>query len=186
MIEQEESSLIVMKKLIAQITDRATKAMRAHKMEVKRFEDLVRQLIQAEIFVTRAQSLFTKFSQEKSDLDISYNDLQEYVTAFLEQAEIPILGAARGPLGTIIHRLFVAAQKSAYLLPEEEEEEKEDDKAPVAIPDFPSPVGREYILRTADRRPSPWSRESPQRMYCVLQKDDFRLAGAFTADTTFQ
>jgi len=72
-----------------------------------------------------------------------------------------------------------------YLLPEEDNAE-EGDKTIKNIPDFPDPVGKEYILRTMSQRPSPWSRSSPQRMYCVLMKDDFRLAAAITSDTTFQ
>ena len=51
---------------------------------------------------------------------------------------------------------------------------------------FPRPIGKEYILHMVVNRPVPWSRPSPQRMYCVVMKDDFRLAGAFTSDTTFQ
>ena len=50
---------------------------------------------------------------------------------------------------------------------------------------FPPAVGKEYILRTMINRPAPWSRPSPQRMYCVLTSGEFRLAGAFTTDTNF-
>jgi len=54
-----------------------------------------------------------------------------------------------------------------------------------AVSEFPPAVGKEYILRTMVNRPAPWSRPSPQRMYCVLTNAEFRLAGAFTADTNF-
>ena len=57
---------------------------------------------------------------------------------------------------------------------------------PQTSQDFPIPAGKEYILRTTAQCPAPWSRLSPQRMYCVLMKEDFRLAGAFSRDTTFQ
>ncbi len=30
------------------------------------------------------------------------------------------------------------------------------------------PFKREYILRTSASRPAPYSRQSPQRMYCLL------------------
>ena len=55
-----------------------------------------------------------------------------------------------------------------------------------AIPDFPKPWGKEFILRATVARPAPWSRLSPQRMYCILVKNEFRLLGAFSSDTTFQ
>jgi hypothetical protein len=54
------------------------------------------------------------------------------------------------------------------------------------VVEFPPPVGKEYILCMMINRPAPWSRPSPQRMYCVLTKPEFRLAGAFTTDTNFQ
>jgi len=53
------------------------------------------------------------------------------------------------------------------------------------VGEFPAAVGKEYILRTMVNRPAPWSRPSPQRMYCVLTSAEFRLAGAFTTDTNF-
>lgn len=53
------------------------------------------------------------------------------------------------------------------------------------VADFPPPTGREVILRTTVPRPAPYSKPLPQRMYSVLTKEDFRLAGAFSADTTF-
>ncbi len=76
--------------------------------------------------------------------------------------------------------------QSAYMLPEDEDEENDVQRPSVAIPDFPRPAGKEYILRSTIVRPAPWSRPSPHRMFCVIMKDDFRLAGAFTNDTTFQ
>ena len=49
-----------------------------------------------------------------------------------------------------------------------------------------SPAGKEYILRASIARPSQSrSRPSPQRMYCMLAQDEFRLCGAFSEDTTF-
>lgn len=51
--------------------------------------------------------------------------------------------------------------------------------------EFPPPTGREVILRTSVPRPAPYSKALPQRMYSVLTREDFRLAGAFSADTTF-
>ena len=55
-----------------------------------------------------------------------------------------------------------------------------------AVPDFPPPAGKEYILRTSVPRPAPWSRPTPQRMYSIIMKNEFRLMGAFSVDTTFQ
>lgn len=47
------------------------------------------------------------------------------------------------------------------------------------------PFKREYILRSSVPRPAPYSRQSPQRLYCLMSNIEFRLAGAFTEDTMF-
>lgn len=53
------------------------------------------------------------------------------------------------------------------------------------VPDFPPPAGREILLRTCVPRPAPYSKALPQRLFCVLMKEEFRLAGAFSLDTAF-
>ena len=53
------------------------------------------------------------------------------------------------------------------------------------ITGLPRPIGREYILRTSVRRPSKFSRPSPQRLFVVVMPEEFRMAGSFTQDTTF-
>lgn len=47
------------------------------------------------------------------------------------------------------------------------------------------PAGREYLLRTLVPAPAPYSRPVPHRMFAVLLQNEFRLAGAYSQDTTF-
>ena len=37
--------------------------------------------------------------------------IHDFVASLLENAEVPVLGASRGPVGKVIHALFAAAQK---------------------------------------------------------------------------
>ncbi|XP_055014440.1 rab3 GTPase-activating protein catalytic subunit-like [Boleophthalmus pectinirostris] len=60
-----------------------------------------------------------------------------------------------------------------------------ESRGPEQVPDFPPPTGREMILRTCVPSPACFSRALPQRMFCVLLKDEFRLAAALSHDTTF-
>lgn len=53
------------------------------------------------------------------------------------------------------------------------------------VPDFPPPAGREILLRTCVPRPAPYSKALPQRLFCMMLKDEFMLAGAFSSDTCF-
>lgn len=71
----------------------------------------MRHISLAEVIVTRAQSLLAKLQQEKQDLDLKTSDLEQFVSDLLEHPEVNIVGAARSPLGTIIHRLFVTSYK---------------------------------------------------------------------------
>ena len=50
---------------------------------------------------------------------------------------------------------------------------------------FPQPSTREFIMRTMAACPAPTSYVTPQRLTAVLKKKEFRLAGAFSHDTTF-
>ena len=47
----------------------------------------------------------------------------------------------------------------------------------------PEASGKEFILRTVVPRPAPYSVPTPQRMFAVLTREQFRLAGAFSVDT---
>lgn len=113
-----------------------------------------------------------------------------FVSSLLEEPEVAVIGAGRGPAGSIIHKLFVSAQRAALLAPLDEEAGRvggPDDRKPAGggVPDFPPPAGREILLRTCVPRPAPYSKALPQRLFCVLLREDFRLAGAFSSDTSF-
>lgn len=65
-------------------------------------------------------------------------------------------------------------------------EDDDENKQNSSVPNFPRPSAREYILRTFVPRPAPYSKQLPQRMFCSIEEDEFRIAGAFTSDSVFQ
>lgn len=70
---------------------------------------------------------------------------------------------------------------------ESDEERSEPDQKDSEESIFPNPAAREYILRTVTARPAPYSKSLPQKMYCTLiDGTEYRLAGAFSSDSTFQ
>ncbi|KAF5910849.1 hypothetical protein HPG69_004940 [Diceros bicornis minor] len=78
--------------------------------------------------------------------------------------------------------------QAAGMAPPEEELKRmgsPEERRQNSVSDFPPPAGRELILRSTVPRPAPYSRALAQRMYSVLTKEDFRLAGAFSSDTSF-
>ncbi|XP_068102031.1 rab3 GTPase-activating protein catalytic subunit [Hyperolius riggenbachi] len=189
-VKEEETleDIPSVKSSIKRIVTHASKILRFPGPEDKKLEDIISQIVNVEATIARARSLKAKFATERCENPEEKEDLEKFVSCLLEQPEVPIIGAGRGVAGTIIHKMFVNAQRAATLGPVEEDPKRpgsSEDRKSMSGTDFPPPAGREVILRTTVPRPAPYSKALPQRMYSVLTKDDFRLAGAFSSDTSF-
>ncbi|KAK2910702.1 hypothetical protein Q8A73_008417 [Channa argus] len=192
-LKEEESieDIPLVKKNIQQAISQASKLLHPFKQDNKKLEDFINQLITMETAITQARSLKAKFaiseSEKGEDPDELRNDVFRFVTSLLEDPEVEVIGAGHGPIGSIIYKLFVNAQRAALLGPLNED--SGHDKKPAGgsnkVVDFPSPAGREIMLRTCVPRPAPYSKALPQRLFCVLMREEFRLAGAFSTDTSF-
>ncbi|XP_034042016.1 rab3 GTPase-activating protein catalytic subunit [Thalassophryne amazonica] len=193
-LKEEESveGILSVRTAIQQTTSRASKVLHQPCHEYIKSEDLIKQLMAIENIITRARSLKAKFAVGEAKKGAATEVLEKFVSSLLEEPEVMVIGACQGPAGSIIHRLFVNAQRAALLAPLEEDLDPmprtEDGNVTGGgsnVPDFPPPAGREILLRTCVPRPAPYSTALPQRLFCVLMKDEFRLAGAFSADTSF-
>uniref|UniRef100_A0AAR2K619 Rab3 GTPase-activating protein catalytic subunit n=1 Tax=Pygocentrus nattereri TaxID=42514 RepID=A0AAR2K619_PYGNA len=155
-------------------------------------QDTINQLMVVETIIAQARSLKAKFGLGKGEKGEDTEGLEKFVGSLLEEPEVAVIGAGRGPAGSIIHKLFVSAQRAALLAPLEDDPNRlggSEDRKPMGggggVPDFPPPAGREILLRTCVPRPAPYSKALPQRLFCVLMREEFRLAGAFSSDTSF-
>ena len=74
------------------------------------------QLGRAEELVSRAQSLHQKLEAERADTDISEEQVRRFVHELMEQPEVRAHGAAHGPLGKLVHKLFKTSQKVRHYL----------------------------------------------------------------------
>lgn len=186
--EEAQEDISSVKKIIKQIISHSSKVLRFPSPEDKKLEEIIAQIMSVEAIIARARSLKAKFGVEKCENEEEKEDLQRFVNSLLEQPEVSVVGAGRGPAGSIIHKLFVNAQRVPAVPPLEEELRRsgsQEERRQGVQSEFPPPTGREVILRTSVPRPAPYSKALPQRMYSVLTREDFRLAGAFSADTTF-
>uniref|UniRef100_A0A8C8R4W1 Rab3 GTPase-activating protein catalytic subunit n=1 Tax=Pelusios castaneus TaxID=367368 RepID=A0A8C8R4W1_9SAUR len=198
-VKEEESleDIPSVKKIIKQIISHSSKVLRFPNPEDKKLEEIIAHIMSAEATIARARSLKAKFGIDKCDQEEEKEDLERFVNCLVEQPEVSVIGAGRGAAGRIIHKLFVNAQTmtessdevaAMTTLDEEPKRSGSSDERRLnlgAVADFPPPAGRELILRTTVPRPAPYSKPLPQRMYSVITKEDFQLAGAFSADTTF-
>ncbi|XP_071390489.1 rab3 GTPase-activating protein catalytic subunit isoform X2 [Centroberyx affinis] len=193
-LKEEESveDIPSVKKAIQQATSHASKVLHHPSPDYKKLEDVINQLMAVETVIARARSLKAKFGIGKVEKGEDAAELEKFVSSLLEEPEVAVMGAGRGPAGSIIHRLFVSSQRAALLAPLDEDlgraggaEDRKPTGGGVNVPDFPSAAGREILLRTCVPRPAPYSKALPQRLFCVLMREEFRLAGAFSSDTSF-
>ncbi|PAA47957.1 hypothetical protein BOX15_Mlig020287g1 [Macrostomum lignano] len=178
--------------------EKACDATRERTANPDRYESLVNDIAYLELQVVRLRSLLFKFNSCCTGVakDSSYSTdpvTRQFLLDLLRQPEVPVVGASRGPIGSALQRMFVeshaasaavaaaaAAANSATsaTLPESSSATNSGGK-------FPPFTAKEMLLRCVAPRPGPGSRPTPQRLYCVLARDDYRFAGAFTEDTTF-
>uniref|UniRef100_A0A8C9U1K2 Rab3 GTPase-activating protein catalytic subunit n=1 Tax=Scleropages formosus TaxID=113540 RepID=A0A8C9U1K2_SCLFO len=192
-VKEEEAAEDIpsVRKAIQQLTGSASKLLRHPSPDYKKLEDVINQMVEVETVIARARSLKAKFGIGTDDRGEDDVELERFVSLLLEEPEAVVVGASRGPAGSIIHQMFVNAQRAALLAPGEDEPGRggraENGLKTIGsgVPDFPAPAGREILLRTCVPRPAPYSKALPQRIFCVLMKDDFRLAGAFSSDMSF-
>ncbi|XP_068161266.1 rab3 GTPase-activating protein catalytic subunit [Antennarius striatus] len=188
-LKEEESveDIPAVKRNIKQAACQASKLLYPPIQDYKKIEDFINQLMAMETFITQARSLKTKFAVCEGEKGEGAEELQKFVSSLLEETEVVVIGAGQGPAGSIIHRLFVSAQRAAHLTQLEEDlsPDRKLTGGSHKVSDFPPPAGREVLVRTCVPRPAPYSKALPQRLFCVMMREEFRLAGAFSSDTSF-
>ncbi|XP_074627593.1 rab3 GTPase-activating protein catalytic subunit-like isoform X2 [Acropora palmata] len=173
--------------LLDKVLDKASKLSWEMPQDLTQCEEFVKQLQLCELVVARANSLRYKFQDALLKGTETDKDVEHFLSALMEKPEVTVIGAGRGPAGRVLHSLFVKQESARMQFGGDESPFPNQQRHSATLPqDFPSPTGREYILRTTIPKPRPSSRPCPQRMYCVLTNDEFRLAGAFTDDVIFQ
>ena len=148
------------------------------------FDDVIMLLSKIEMKISRAHSLQTKFMKNfdeqtdeaaEDDIDAVQKQMKDFIKRLYAEAEVPVLGSGRGPTGQLICKMFHDAHR-AEIMPFEQ-----DDNSNI----FPKAEAREFVLRTCVGRPYPYSQSGPQRMYCRVTDNEFRVASAFTIDKQF-
>ncbi|XP_068507840.1 rab3 GTPase-activating protein catalytic subunit isoform X5 [Syngnathus scovelli] len=189
-LKEEEAfeNIPTVKKNIQKATIQAGKLLQQFHLDDNNLEDCIDSLIAMEMIIAQFRSLKTKFGIAEAENEDQREKLRLFLNSLLEEPEVVVIGAGQGKVGGIIHRLFLITKETAILDKESEprkEEERKLTEGDSKIRDFPSPAGREILLRTCIPRPAPYSKALPQRLFCVLTREEFRLVGAFSSDTSF-
>ena len=138
--------------------------------------EVIKMLRVIEVQVSRYYSLRAKFQGVSEDSEYKETFLTDL---FGRPSEVPVLGSAKGPLGSMICQMFRDAKCQREMIVEEDQVESL--KGDI----FPRPLAREFLLKAAVGRPYPYSQPSPQRFYCCIKDAEFRVAGAFSIDNQF-
>ncbi|KAG8536782.1 hypothetical protein GDO81_025692, partial [Engystomops pustulosus] len=120
------------KSSIKRIISHSSKVLRFPSLEDKKLEEIINQIISVEATIARARSLKAKFGTERCENAEEKEDLEKFVSRLLEQPEVPIIGACRGPAGSIIHKMFVNAQRVSP-----GSEDTSSKPSPLTRPSFP-------------------------------------------------
>uniref|UniRef100_A0A3P9D2D3 Rab3 GTPase-activating protein catalytic subunit n=1 Tax=Maylandia zebra TaxID=106582 RepID=A0A3P9D2D3_9CICH len=160
-LKEEESAEDIpsVQKTIQQATVQASKLLQSPNQDYKKLEVI---LVSSGFTCSYLSVLFCGNIVTFSTLCV----VSRFVSSLLEEPEVVVTGAGQGLAGSIIHGLFISAQRVTLTLP--------PCPSHVLVPDFPPPAGREILLRTCVPRPAAYSKALPQR-----------LTGAFSTDTSF-
>ncbi|KAK3907280.1 Rab3 GTPase-activating protein catalytic subunit [Frankliniella fusca] len=163
----------------------AVAASREPQPALQTYQRLVTQLEDAERRVCTARSLRCKLCPAEAASD----EMVAFLTALLELREVTVPGGARGLIGANIRAMFAEAQKMAQMLSDASSSGagRGDDGRPELGKSFAFPAAdtKEVVMRVRAPRPGAAARTCPQRMYALHRRDEFRLAGCFTRDSTF-
>lgn len=143
----------------------------------------------AELQLHRFESLWRKLTAaHELEYGVSVDRptalLKSTIIKLMSEPEIVIQEAGRGPIGRTVRRLIYEHALGRYQSIENEAEQEFLSNR-LANNQLPEPTAKEFIFRSTVPRPNPHSKPTPQRLYCVITGNEFRLAGAFSEDITF-
>nr|XP_045611406.1 rab3 GTPase-activating protein catalytic subunit-like isoform X2 [Procambarus clarkii] len=161
----------------------------------KKYQEVIEQITEVETCIARAQSVRHKLLGDTTESHTSSPlALEELVLRLLNSPEVILDGGPRGPAAAVIRKLFQQARRASMLVddsPQENPSTNEGRRSSMSsnhagtASELGRPAGREYLLRTLVPAPAPYSRPVPHRMFAVILQNEFRLAGAYSQDTTF-
>ena len=110
--------------MLDQLVSRAATLTRSFPLERNKYRDMLRLLELAETISARTTSLRSKFTSNhlaSPEQEGKEEEIEGFVTSLLTHGEVPVRGGACGPAGAIIHKMFIAAQRSNNMILDDEE-----------------------------------------------------------------
>lgn len=147
---------------------------REEKAIVRRYENLVQEMAQMELSISKVNSLHYKFNPVGASNEV----MDEFVSGLFQGKELEIPDGSESDLGRRLQSLFADGQKSTN-----SNSELGQGAARSSI--FPEAFEKEFVMRVSAPRPAVYSSRSPQFLRAFVSKNEFRLCGAFSEDMVF-
>lgn len=152
---------------------------RESKLQVRRFESFIQEVTALEFKFAQVNSLMYKFNPA----GVVDENLSNLIGNLVNGREVEIADRVDSNLGNRIVNMFSDAQKAANMILTEQT--PEDGKSVKGNAVFPQANEREIVMRVSVPRPATYSAECPQFLRAILNKNEFRLVGAFSEDIVF-
>lgn len=149
------------------------------KFQPRRFEAFIQEVSTLELLISQVNSLQYKFNP----LGTQNDSLSSLVANLVVGREVEIENKASSDVGNRIVTMFSEAQKVASVIVNEQP--GENGRSGTINTVFPPPNEREFVMRVGAVKPASYSARCPQFLRAVLNKNEFRLAGAFSEDIVF-
>lgn len=146
------------------------------KFQPRRFEALIQEVSALELKISQVNSLHYKLNPSGSKND----SIQEIVSNLITDKEVEIKGKDYSDAGRRLILMFTDLHRMSNPSLFEG-----DNIRPSLTSIFPPPHEREFVLRVNAHRPASYSSLCPQMLRAIFNKNEFRVAGAFSEDTVF-
>lgn len=147
---------------------------REQKLQLRRFESFIHEITALELLVSQMNSLHYKLNPARAVNE----HINKIVVQLVSGNEVVLEDMSDSEVGTRIVMMFAETQKPVP-------GERSSDGREFYKMSFPSPAVREFVLRANAVKPAIHSARCPQFLRAVLNKEEFRLCGAFSEDTVF-
>ena len=110
--------------MLDQLVSRAATLTRSFPLDRNKYREMLRLLELAETISARTTSLRSKFTSNhlaSPAQEGKEEEIEGFVTSLLTQGEVSVRGGACGPAGAVIHKMFIAAQRSNNMIMDDEE-----------------------------------------------------------------
>nr|CAH7747108.1 unnamed protein product [Callosobruchus chinensis] len=147
------------------------------KFQPRRFEAFVQEVTALELLIAQVNSLQYKFNPSGAQNETTSRMVADMVAG----KEVQIEDKDTSEIGGRIVSMFTEVQKIASLMLNENGETARN--VPKSV--FPAPAEKEFVLRVNAVKPASYSAKCPQFLRAVVNRQEFRLAGAFSDDIAF-